>query len=225
MMKVDILIPTYNVENTIERSLNSLLSQTFSNYDIHILDDCSTDKTLERVETLLAPLVEEGRVRIEKNDINQGIGLNRNKLIEMSKSPLCCWFDADDYMYPNKLQAQVDYFNHNSDCNFLATEMFGFFPNTPVVIDFPNKAFMVENLTLEKLQHSNCINNPTVMFRPEAVKELGGYKDMRAEEDWDLWRRVYENGGKINCLPRKLLLYTLPHGSPNNHKHGEGGSK
>ena len=46
---------------------------------------------------------------------------------------------------------------------------------------------------------------------------------MRAEEDWDLWRRVYDKGWSVNSLPQKLLLYTLPQGWPNNHKHGEGG--
>ena len=223
-MKVDVLIATYNVEKTIERSLNSLLSQTFQNYNIHVLDDCSTDKTLEKVKGILSDLEKDGRATIQKNDVNQGIGLNRNKLIDMSSSSLCCWFDADDYMFPNKLKYQVNYFSQNPDCKFLATEMFGFFPNTSVVIDFPNKAFMVENLTLEKINQSNCINNPTIMFRPEAVKELGGYRDMRAEEDWDLWRRVYEKGWSVNSLPQKLLLYTLPQGWPNNHKHGEGGS-
>lgn len=222
-MKVDILIPTYNVEGTIERSLNSLLSQTFEDYNIYVLDDCSTDKTLDKVKEILSDLEKSGRVIIEKNDVNQGIGINRNKLIDMSKSTLCCWFDADDYMFPNKLKYQVNYFSNNPDCKFLATEMLGFFPNTSTVIDFPNKAFMVENLTLEKINLSNCINNPTVMFRPEAVKELGGYKDMRAEEDWDLWRRVYDKGWSVNSLPQKLLLYTLPQGWPNNHKHGEGG--
>jgi glycosyltransferase involved in cell wall biosynthesis len=224
MTKVDILIPTYNVEETIEQSLSTVLNQDGVDYNIFILDDCSTDDTLSKVESFFNSRSFKGKLSIEKNEKNQGIGLNRNRLIEMAESELCCWFDADDYMLPNKLIKQVDYFNKNPSCNFLATEMFAKFSNSSCVIEFPNKSFIVNNLTLEKIKTSNCINNPTVMFRPERVVELGGYKDMRAEEDWDLWRRVYENGGVINSLPHKLLLYTLPEGWPNHHAHGKGGS-
>ena len=224
MTKVDILIPTYNVEGTIEKSLDTVLIQNEVDFNIFILDDCSTDDTLKKVESYFSSKNLKGRLVIEKNKKNQGIGLNRNKLIEMAESELCCWFDADDYMLPDKLSKQVCHFHKNPSCEFLATEMFAKFPNSNHVIEFPNKAFVVNNLTLEKIKTSNCINNPTVMFRPERIAELGGYKDMRAEEDWDLWRRVYENGGVINSLPHKLLLYTLPEGWPNHHAHGKGGS-
>jgi len=223
MAKVDILIPTYNVEKTIETSLDTVLDQDFNDFNICLLDDCSTDNTFKKIESYFNERDFKGKLTIEKNEKNQGIGLNRNRLIEMSGSELCCWFDADDYMLPGKLRKQINYFNINSSCNFLATEMFAFFTDTVAVIEFPNKAFMVETLTLEKISQSNCINNPTVMFRPSQVVELGGYKDMRAEEDWDLWRRIYEQGGKINSLPQKLLLYTLPEGWPHHHQHGKGG--
>jgi len=224
MSAVDILIPTYNVEETIEKSLATVLNQNGVDYNIFILDDCSTDDTLGKVESYFNAENFKGKLSIEKNKKNQGIGLNRNRLIEMAESELCCWFDADDYMLPDKLSKQVKHFKENPSCNFLATEMFAKFANSPHVIEFPNKAFAVNSLTLEKIKTSNCINNPTVMFRPETVVELGGYKDMRAEEDWDLWRRVYENGGAVNSLPQKLLLYTLPEGWPSHHSHGKGGS-
>ena len=224
MTVVDILIPTYNVGETIEQSLATALNQKGVDYNIFILDDCSTDDTLKKVEFYFNSHSFKGKLSIEKNEKNQGIGLNRNRLIEMAESELCCWFDADDYMLPQKLHKQVNYFKENSSCCFLATEMFAKFTNSSHVIEFPNKAFVVNNLTLEKIKTSNCINNPTVMFRPERVVELGGYKDMRAEEDWDLWRRVYEEGGSIKSLPQKLLLYTLPDGWPNHHSHGKGGS-
>lgn len=225
MTKVDILIPTYNVAGTIEKSLDTVLSQKGINFNILVLDDCSTDDTLKKVESYFSSENFKGKLSIEKNEKNQGIGLNRNRLIEMAESELCCWFDADDYMLPNKLKKQVEYFNENPSCNFLATEMFAKFSNSSHVIEFPNKAFAVNSLTLEKIKVSNCINNPTVMFRPEKVVKLGGYKDMRAEEDWDLWRRIYEREGKINCLPQKLLLYTLPSGWPHHHQHGKGGPR
>ena len=157
MTKVDILIPTYNVEETIEQSLLTVLNQDGADYNIFILDDCSTDDTFSKVESFFNSRSFKGKLSIKRNKKNQGIGLNRNRLIEMSEAELCCWFDADDYMLPQKLHKQVNYFKENSSCCFLATEMFAKFTNSSHVIEFPNKAFIVNNLTLEKIKISNCI--------------------------------------------------------------------
>jgi glycosyltransferase involved in cell wall biosynthesis len=204
---ITILMPAYNEEKNIKLSIESVLNQTHQNFKIIVLDDNSTDNTIDTIRSL-----EDPRITIYKNKVNRGRGYNRNKLMELSTTKLSCWLDADDKMLPEKLEKQLSYFKKNNECTFLATRMFDANKNGEIIGEGSNKKEMVDSLTEKTILSHNPINNPTVMFLTEIGRNLKYKEEMKAEEDWDFWKRLYKSGNKVDCLDDLLLIYTI-----NNH--------
>ncbi len=171
------------------------------------LDDNSVDNTINVVKSF-----EDPRITVYKNPSNMGRGYNRNKLMDLSVTKLSCWLDADDKMLPQKLEKQLKYFQDNPECTFLATRMYDADKNGNIIGEGSNKKEMVDALTSKTIMSHNPINNPTVMFKTDIGKNLRYKENMKAEEDWDFWQRLYLSGNKVDCLEDLLLLYTI-----NNH--------
>jgi glycosyltransferase involved in cell wall biosynthesis len=201
-MKINLLLPSYNSEKTINRCIDSIFNQTYQDYNIIFLNDCSTDNTMKLVKEY-----NDSRIKIYENNTNKGRGYSRNKLLDLSDTEISCWIDSDDWMHPEKLEKQITYMK-NSNCDFLSTEMFDT-RNGITVGNGCNLSHMINDLTLENLNVSNCINHPTVMFRTEIAKQLKFKDSMTFNEDWDFYIRLYENGKKVECLPEKLYYYNL----------------
>ena len=204
---ITILMPAYNEEKNIKNSIQSILNQTHQNFKIIVLDDNSNDNTINVIKSL-----EDPRITIYKNKVNKGRGYNRNKLMDLSTTKLSCWLDADDKMLPEKLEKQLLYFKENPKCTFLATRMFDVTKNGEIIGEGSNKKQMVDSLTEKTIMLHNPINNPTVMFLTDVGRKLRYKEEMKAEEDWDFWKRLYLSGNKVSCLEDLLLLYTI-----NNH--------
>jgi glycosyltransferase involved in cell wall biosynthesis len=198
-MKIQILIPCYNGEKTIARCLDSIKKQTYKDIEVIFLDDCSTDKTAEIAKTY--------DITYYKNEPNLGRGMSRNKLLELADTEYCCWCDADDYMIKNKIEEQVKYIKENPDCNFLATEMFDMKKGQITGVGC-NKAHMINDLTYEKLVKTNCINHPTVMFKLDVARKYG-FADMKRNEDWDFYKKIYKDGFKVDAVAKELYVYNL----------------
>ena len=101
---VSVIMPAYNAEKTINRSLNSILEQSYSNFELFIIDDCSSDKTLQIINSY-----NDERIILIKNDKNLGAPKSRNKAIEKARGEFICFQDADDEWHLNKIQMQVDF--------------------------------------------------------------------------------------------------------------------
>ena len=201
-MKVEILIASYNNACYLRQCINSVLTQTYQNFFITFLDDCSTDETSQIIKEF-----PQDKIHYFRNDVNMGRGLSRTKLLKMASEEFCCWMDTDDYMMPAKIEKQVSYIQSTPSCIFLATEMFDLFRNGVIGLGC-NKAQMINDLTLEKLRVSNCINHPTVMFRADIAREIG-FHQMKRNEDWDFYIRLYEKGYKVQAIPELLYVYRL----------------
>jgi glycosyltransferase involved in cell wall biosynthesis len=106
-MCVSIIIPTYNREGLIEGSVRSVLAQTYRNFEIILVDDCSTDGTPEVISSLVK---EDRRCRYIRHDINIGAQAARQTGIKAAKGELIAFLDSDDEWYPEKLEKQVEAF-------------------------------------------------------------------------------------------------------------------
>jgi glycosyltransferase involved in cell wall biosynthesis len=98
---ISILIPAYNVEKYIKTTINSVLSQTYKDIEIIVIDDCSTDNTpniIQGIATL------DKRIIFLKNDVNKGLTANRNLTLKRAKGEYIMFVDADDYLYPNAVE-------------------------------------------------------------------------------------------------------------------------
>ena len=102
--KVSIIVPMYNAASFLKETLDSILNQTFTNFELLLIDDCSKDNTLEIANSFSDP-----RIYIVKNEKNLGAGGTRNKGIKLAQSTYIAFCDADDIMFPNRLEEQYNF--------------------------------------------------------------------------------------------------------------------
>ena len=106
-----VVIPTYNRASFIEATLQSVLSQTYSHYEVIIVDNCSTDDT----DQVLDPFVKAGRITFIKHDQNYERARSRNTGMRAARGDFVTLLDSDDFMYPNNLADAADYARANPD--------------------------------------------------------------------------------------------------------------
>ena len=114
---VSILIPTFNSEKFLLEAIGSVQNQTYSNWEIILVDDCSTDTTL----TLVAELAQKDkRIHFSKLNKNAGTGVARNTALAEAKGEYIAFLDADDLWKPEKLKKQIDFMKGNNLCGHQA---------------------------------------------------------------------------------------------------------
>lgn len=184
--KITIQMCTYNRAHFIKQAIDSVFSQTFQDFELIIMDDCSTDNT----ETILQPYLTDSRIRYIKNEHNLGITKNRNKSLSLSKGEYIAVLDSDDYWTDNtKLEKQVNFLNKNPNYILVGT-------NTIVVdekckmiqkIRYPSNNFIIKKLLLLK----NFFCHSSVMYRKQEIVNLGSYDEsLPIWEDYDLWLKI-----------------------------------
>lgn len=122
--KVSVLIPAYNSEKYIGEAIQSILHQTFTDFELLVLDDGSTDNTWLEIQKF-----EDNRIQLLKNETNQGIPFSRNKLMDNAKGEYLAWLDADDMTMPERLAIQIKFMDENPDVGICGSwiQYFGYF--------------------------------------------------------------------------------------------------
>src|SRR5574344_102079 len=137
--KISVVVPAYNVENLIEKCLNSLFSQTFKDFEVIVVNDGSTDHTCEICEKY-ASLHTNMTVINQKNE---GIAKARNEGLKVCKGEYITFSDSDDYMEPNWLQCFMDTINSNNNCDMVVQG---------VIVDYPNKK---DTIHIEDMEYND----------------------------------------------------------------------
>src|SRR5688572_29034662 len=114
--RITVLMPVYNAASFLREAIESILQQTFRDFEFLIIDDGSTDESIAIVQAYKDP-----RIRFLQNDANVGIAATLNRGIEMASCELIARMDADDISYPTRLQKQYDYMTLNPMCALLST--------------------------------------------------------------------------------------------------------
>ena len=125
-----VLMPVYNAEKFLDESVGSILNQTYSNFELLILDDASTDNSLKIIR---AHAKEDKRIKILVNKTNQKQAKCRNRLLKTSKTEFIAWMDADDISLVHRLQTQMDFLKQNPDTDAVGIQYstFGSSGNLP----------------------------------------------------------------------------------------------
>jgi len=190
MQKVSVVIPVYNSAKTIRRSLESLKSQTFKDFETIIVDNNCTDNSI----TIASEYIDDLNIRIVECK-TQGIVPALNTGLHVASSDLIARQDADDYWYPEKLQKQVDFLDSNKDISILGTQIrlldesgnpqeLGTY-NRPV--NYPHDDLRIKQMLL---LGQNPLCHPSVVFRKEVPLVVGGYsRFFHLAEDLHLWIR------------------------------------
>jgi glycosyltransferase involved in cell wall biosynthesis len=184
---VSVVLPTYNRASCLERSIRSVLNQTWQDLELIIVDDGSTDHTQELVSS-----VEDQRICYVKTMINRGAGAARNYGIARAQGTYVAFQDSDDVWRPNKLELQIKTLQEN-DAGFCYHK---------VRYDFGNGQYAVlplESIPLEKksgdiygqLFYENMVDAPALLVRRDCLEEVGGFDEsLKALEDYDLAIRL-----------------------------------
>lgn len=202
---VSVLMPCYNVERYVEESLNSILGQTYSNLEIIVIDDCSTDKTLAILEKMAE---RDQRIKIYRNETNLKLIATLNKGIDLCNGKYIARMDADDIALPERLKKEVDFLEQHPDYDIVSTMFYTFHEGKKkqhLYIN-PERYEEIQAFILFK----SCVCHPAVMIRRAMFQNL----DLKFEEkylhveDYALWSKaVYKT--KIANINEPLLLYRV----------------
>jgi len=216
---VSVIIPVYNAENYIEETLKSVFNQSYTDYEIIVVDDGSTDNTPEILNRYGDKII---YIRQENSG---GPSSPRNRGIKIAKGKYIALFDSDDLMFEKKLQSDVNILDNCPDVslvfsNFVVLEKDGprrssWFDkeNVKTIIDsIPKKkidinAYRFERPIYHEILNNNFIGTSTVVLRREAIFEVGLFDDsLIGIEDLDMWLR-FSKAKKIFAYTTDVLSY------------------
>lgn len=198
--QLSILMPAYNASKYIREAIESILRQTYSDFELLILDDCSTDDTLKIIKSF-----DDRRIKISVNSENLGYLRSCNKLFDQATGDFITFQDADDYSQSDRLSLQLKAFDDDRTLGLVGTwanivDVQGNF------IRLDNREVSYENI-LKALSQASQFNGATIMIKKEVLKEIGGYKEFFSEfgnEDYDWSYRIAEKFKSVNV---SLPLY------------------
>ncbi|MCX7817489.1 MAG: glycosyltransferase family 2 protein [Syntrophales bacterium] len=203
MPKVSVIMGAYNCEETVERAVSSIVSQTYQDWEFIICDDASTDGTWEK---LLKASQDDRRIILIKNERNLALGGTLNRCIEKSSGEYLARQDADDYSLPLRFQEQVDFLDKSTHYSVVGTyaELF----------DNQGKIWGVNKPPLyPDVKHwlkGSCLIHPSVMMRRRDIETIGAYNpDAIRVEDYDLWLRMVSSGYRLVTIPRILYRFHM----------------
>jgi glycosyltransferase involved in cell wall biosynthesis len=202
---VTVLMPVYNAERFLKQAVHSVLSQTFTDFELLIINDGSTDTSVSIIQSFDDP-----RIRLVHNERNIGVIGTLNKGLALANGKYIARMDADDYCLPVRLEKQVRYLGRNPEVAVLATHIIQVNADDEELGRWDDDIQNTKPYQIFKtLAKTNCIAHPTVMMRTEIVRSYGYHEKQKGSEDWDLWMRLVSDGHRIDKLSEFLLRYRL----------------
>lgn len=197
---ISVIIPTYNREKTIDRAVDSVLKQTYSNLEVIVVDDGSSDRTEEIVKGISDP-----RVRFYKLPQNGGAGHARNEGVKLAGGELIAFHDSDDVWRPEKLQRQMAYWQEHPEfsmvyCGYLCHLENGKTRRVP-----GEEMEELEGDIFVPLLRRNTIGAPTILIKKNSFCECGGFDiTLKSLEDWEFALR-FAKQNKIGYVGEQLV--------------------
>lgn len=205
MKKVSVIIPMHNSSKYILECVESVINQTYKNLEIILIDDKSSDDTLEKVSSL-----KDKRIRIIKLKKNSGAAVARNKGIEESTGDYICFLDSDDYWVNDKIDKQVKFIK---DKAFIYSK-YQYLKNGKKHI-----ANVPKSLTYNKLLKNSAIFTSTVMFNMKYLNKEDIYMpDIKMGQDYGCWYKVLKKVGIAYGMDEVLSIYRVGNKSLSSNK-------
>ncbi|MDR1001422.1 MAG: glycosyltransferase [Clostridiales bacterium] len=200
--KVSVVMPAYNAERTIEESIRSVSAQTYTEWELIVIDDCSTDGTDATVMRLSGA---DPRVKYYRNGQNSGVAYSRNKGVNLANSEYIAFLDSDDKFSSNKLERQMAFMKiHNAQISYTASAF----------IDSEGNPFRyilpaVGWLTYYKLLKRNLMSCSSVMVKRDLIVKYPFTNRKNTHEDFVSWLYIVKEVGIAYGLDEPLLTYRL----------------
>jgi glycosyltransferase involved in cell wall biosynthesis len=203
MARISVLVAVYNVEAYVAEALASIQSQTFSDIEMVVVDDGSTDGTLRIIEQIASS---DLRIKIVRLPLNLGLPLALNLGLTFCQAPFIARMDGDDIALPTRLERQLKFLENNSDialvgCATSAIDERG----RPI----PGLGVSPKPITQEAIARTLLLAPPCShiwLARREIYDKLSGYREILVAEDYDFLLRAIAAGFRITNLPEPLML-------------------
>ena len=202
--EISLIMSVYNGEDYLSEAIESVLNQTFKNFELIVINDCSTDKT----EEILKKYAEsDERVKVYTNEVNLRLPSSLNKAMSYACGKYIARMDADDICLPERLEKQFEFMENNpevalSSCRFMTLK------NGVVAsggCGGKNDRESVKALLLV----TNPILHPGIIAKADVIKALGYDKNFTCTEDMELWTRFVMEGYDVCIMPEYLMIYRL----------------
>lgn len=205
MCKISVLMGVHNGQRFLKEAVDSVLCQTFVDFELLICNDGSTDATAQILEEYAR---QDSRVRILENEKNMGLAASLNRCIEEARGEYLARMDADDRCLPERFARQVEYLDSHMQVAVVGSGAY--------LMDDSSRIYGQRGcgeeavITLADAVKAAPLIHPTVMMRAHAVRAVDGYTvnalTTRAE-DYDLWCKLCQAGYVLARVPEKLLCY------------------
>ena len=211
MNKVSVIIPTYNCAQYITEAVDSVLNQTYKNFEVIVIDDGSTDNTKE----VLASYIDKKQIYYIYQ-ANKGPGAARNAGIDKARGNYIAFLDADDLLFPNSISRRISFLNKHPQVGMVFTDVYRINErdgslwsekhlrenrflelfSSAVIYKCPPYYIFDKKFFDLAIRHHPFIKTPTVLIRKSIMDTIGGFNEgLRAAQDVDLWLRV------SRCVP------------------------
>ncbi len=204
MPKVSIIMSTFNGSKYICDAIESIISQTFSDWELIICDDCSTDDTYKILTKYSAKYPEKFIIFQNKNNLRLAASLN--ECLKYASGEYIARMDDDDISLPERFSCQVKFLNEHPDVSYVCSNCYLFDNDNNIWGVSINK----RPLTVENIYKYQLIVHPTVMIRKDVLTQVGGYtvaRYTRRTEDFDLWCKLCSEKKTGFNLDEILLKY------------------
>ena len=206
---VSIITPSYNSKRFISETIESIRNQTYQNYELIIVDDCSKDDSWEFIKGYVS---NDSRIRIFQLDKNSGAALARNHGIRQAKGKYLAFLDSDDVWHPQKLEKQVNFMEKNGyNFTFTNYEMMD-----EQGADLNRQVLCPPAINYKQLLKNTTIGCLTVMLN---IQKLGPVQMPNLQpEDTALWLKILRNNEQAYCLQEILASYRVVGNSASSNK-------
>lgn len=206
--KISVIMPFHNCGQFLDSALKSILAQTFSDFELILINDASTDNSDEIVQKYLS----DPRIIYSKNQTNQGIVRNLNYGLSVARAEIIARMDGDDVAEIDRFAEQFKFLQDHLDISVVGCFV-KIIDENGNEIDKRTKPTDFAEIKKNLIVYSPVVH-PAVMYRKSVINQLGGYRQQYIYvEDIDLWYRVGYSGHNISNVPKFLLKYRYHVGS------------
>ena len=202
--KISLIMSVYNGEDYLAEAIDSVLKQTFTDWELIVINDCSTDSTGEILEKFAAM---DERVKVYPNEVNLRLPSSLNRAMTFAQGKYIARMDADDICLPDRLEKQYAFMEENpqvalSSCRFMTLKN--------GTVSSGGCGGRSENEYIRALLLvTNPILHPGIIAKADVIKNLGYDKSFTCTEDMEIWTRFVLENHKIEILSEYLMIYRL----------------
>lgn len=211
MCRVSVIIPCYNCEKFVMETIDSVMKQTYFDFEIIAINDCSKDKTMD---ILVECEKVNDKLRVYSNEVNLGVALTRNKGVELAKGEYIAFVDSDDVWLESKLEKQIELMESDTeiDMTFTAYDLYDESMQNKL------KTYSIPvDVNYEMLLYENIVGLSTVVMKKSVFNEFKMNKDYM-HEDYVLWLKLLKNNYKLKGINSSLVKYRVFNDSRNANK-------